>query len=333
MNTLQTKAKAAIATILIAVAGLSAPLPVRADDSSLAEQIVDALAKRYGDHAGYRANHAKGVLTEGTFKPSAEGVLLTTSPIYAGATLPVTVRFSDASGLPAVKDAAAVANPHGISIKFRLPDGSESDIVANAYRYFVVATPEDFRDLQLAAAASPPGAPRPTKLEEFMQAHPSVARANAALATPDSFADEEYNGVDAFIFTNKAGRKQAFRYIIAPERIVHLSKEDAARVSHDFLMEELPLRLKAGPVTFHIKAQLASPGDSTKDPTQAWPQDRKVVDLGVLAIDRFVADSTEQQKQLLFLPGNLTAGIEPSDDPLIAARDNAYPISYARRNQ
>jgi catalase len=333
MNALQIEMKAAIATILIAAAGLSAPMPVRGEDSSLPEQIVDALTTRYGVHPGYRANHAKGVLTEGTFKPSAAGPSLTTSPIYTGATLPVTVRFSDASGLPAVKDAAAVANPHGISIKFRLPDGSESDIVANAYKYFVVATPEDFRDLQLAAAASPPGAPHPTKLEEFLQAHPSVARANAALATPDSFADEQYYGVDAFIFTDTAGRKQAFRYIIAPERTVHLSKEDAARMSPDFLMEELPLRLKAGPVTFHIKAQLAGPGDSTKDPTQAWPDDRKVVDLGVLTIDRFVADSAEQQKQLLFLPGNLTAGIEPSDDPLIAARDNAYPISYARRNQ
>jgi catalase len=143
----------------------------------------------------------------------------------------------------------------------------------------------------------------------------------------------QYYGVDAFVFTSKAGRKQAFRYIIAPERIVHLSKEDAARTSPDFLMEELPLRLKAGPVSFHIKAQLAGAGDSTKDPTQARPDDRKLVDLGVLTIDRFVADSAEQQKQLLFLPGNLTAGIEPSDDPLIAARDGAYPISYARRNQ
>ena len=92
-----------------------------------------------------------------------------------------------------------------------------SDIVANAYKYFVVATPEDFRDLQLAAAASPPGAPHPTKLEEFMQAHPSVARANAALATPDSFADEQYYGVDAFIFTNKLGQKH-----LLPSRIWRL---------------------------------------------------------------------------------------------------------------
>ena len=51
-------------------------------------------------------------------------------------------------------------------------------------------------------------------------------------------------------------------------------------------MEELPERLKRGPVTFHLRAQLAATGNSTKDPTVAWPDDRKVVELGVLTIDK-----------------------------------------------
>ncbi len=56
-------------------------------------------------------------------------------------------------------------------------------------------------------------------------------------------------------------------------------------------MDELPKRLAQGPVTFHLKAQLAAPGDQTKDATQAWPDDRPVVDLGVLTINKTVADS------------------------------------------
>jgi catalase len=86
-------------------------------------------------------------------------------------------------------------------------------------------------------------------------------------------------------------------------------------------------------VTFHLKAQLAALGDGTKDPTQPWPDDRKVVDLGVLTIDKAVADSAEAEKTLLFLPGQLTDGIEASDDPLIDVRDCAYAESFARRSQ
>jgi catalase len=84
-------------------------------------------------------------------------------------------------------------------------------------------------------------------------------------------------------------------------------------------------------VTFHLKAQLASPGDSTKDASTPWRSD-EVVELGVLTIDKSVPDSLEAQKKLLFLPGQLTDGIEPSDDPLIGLRDGAYAVSFSRRN-
>jgi catalase len=97
-------------------------------------------------------------------------------------------------------------------------------------------------------------------------------------------------------------------------------------------MQELPERLKRGPVTFHLKAQLAETGDSTKDPTVAWPDDRKVLELGVLTIDNALPDSAEAQKKLLFLPGQLTDGIEESDDPLIDVRNGAYALSFSRRN-
>lgn len=310
----------------------STPIRDANDNPKLDAEIVDALNTRYGVHPGFRSNHAKGIVVEGRFTPTPEAAALTRSPVFAGTKLPVTVRFSDASGLPDLHDAATVANPHGMAIKFRLPNGVESDIVANSLKFFTVATPEDFRDLQLAAATSPPGAPKSPQLEAFLESHPSVERANATLGTPNSYADEEYNGIDALIFVNAAGEKQAFRYIIAPERIVHLSKDDAATRSPNYLTDELPQRLAKNPVTFHIKAQLAAPGDQTKDPTQAWPDDRKVVDLGTLTITNAVVDSDALQKILLFTPGRLTDGIELSDDPLLAARDGSYAESFKRRN-
>lgn len=330
-----TRVVSAVAAVLAAalpgVVVVAASGAARAADD-VPTQIVDALNKRYGAHPGFRANHAKGVVVEGHFKPSPEAATLTTSPIYAGATLPVTVRFSDAGGLPKVPDASDDANPHGMAMKFHPPDGGDSDIVVNALKFFVVATPEDFRDLNLAAAASPPGSPKPTKIETFLKAHPSVAKAVGTLGVPDSLADEQYYGINAFVFTNKDGQKQAFRYTITPEHVVHLSAADAAKKAPDFLMDELPARLKVHPVSFHIKAQLAAPGDPLNDATKPWPDDRKVVDMGVLTIDKAVADSAEAQKQLLFLPGNLTKGIDASDDPLIAARDAAYAVSFGRRS-
>jgi catalase len=306
---------------------------VRAEDQPIEQQLVDAMNKVFGVHPGFRANHAKGIVVEGGFRASPEAAGLSRAVLFNSTTIPATVRFSDSTGIPNVSDGGDAANPHGMAIKFHLPDGSETDMVINSLKFFPVATGEDFRDLLLALAASPPDASKPTKFEQFATSHPSVPAAFATVSTPDSFANEEYYGVNAFVFVNKSGERQAVRYQMVPERVVHLVASDAAKQPPNFLMDELPERLKRGPVTFHLRAQLAAAGDSTKDPTIAWPNDRKVVELGILTIDKAVPNSAEMEKKLLFLPGELTDGIEESDDPLIDVRNGAYALSFSRRNQ
>ena len=321
-------------TLMAGLVALTVASPgfARADDQPIETQVVDAMNKAFGTHPGFRANHAKGLVVEGSFKASSQAPMLSRTALFNGSTIPVTVRFSDATGMPNVQDGSKAANPHGMAIKFHLPDGSDTDMVLNSLKFFPVSNAADFRDLLLAVAASPPDAAKPTKLEQFVASHPTVPAAFASAMTPDSFANEEYYGIDAFMFVNKGGERQAVRYQMLPERVVHLEEADAAKRAPDFLMDELPERLKRGSVTFHLKAQLAAAGDFTKDPTQPWPEDRKVVELGTLTVDHAVADSAEAQKTLLFLPGQLTDGIEPSDDPLIDARNGAYVVSFSRRN-
>jgi catalase len=316
----------------LAAFGLAAPGLARAEDQPIETAVVDALNKAFGVHPGFRANHAKGVVVEGSFTASPEAAALSKAILFDGSKIPVTVRFSDSTGIPDLPDGAGAANPHGMAIKFHLPDGSDTDMVINSLKFFPVSTGEEFRDLLLAVAASPPDAAKPTKFDEFVAAHPTVPAAFATAATPGSFADEAYYGIDAFVFVNKAGERQAVRYQMVPEKVVHLDAAEAAKRPPNFLVEELPERLMRGPVTFRLKAQLAAPGDSTKDPAQPWPDDRKVVDLGTLTIDKAVADSDEAEKTLLFLPGQLTDGIEASDDPLISVRDGAYAESFSRRS-
>jgi catalase len=318
----------AVAAMWLAGAGLA-----HAQTPPVEQQIVDALNKAYGVHPGFRANHAKGIVVEGHFKATPEAAKLSKAAIFSGSVIPVTVRFSDSTGLPNIPDGSNNASPHGIAIKYHLADGGETDMVLNSLKFFPVATGADFRDLLLANVASPPTAPQPTKLALFLKSHPAVPAAFATVATPDSFADENYFGIDAFVFVDKDGKKQAVRYIIKPVKLVHISEDAAKKEPPNFLMDELPKRLAQGPVTFHLEAQLAAAGDQTKDPTVPWPADRKVVDLGVLTIDKAVADSMDAQKKLLFLPGQLIDGIEKSDDPLIDVRDGAYAISFSRRSQ
>jgi catalase len=302
-----------------------------AADTPVTTQVVDALNKVYGTHPGFRANHAKGVVVEGRFKASPGAAQLSRASLFGGRSIPVTVRFSDSGGVPNVADGSPDANPHGMALKFHLPDGTDTDMVIVSMKFFPVGTGEDFRDLLLAISESPPNAPKPTKFDQFVASHPSVPKAFGTVSTPDSFADEEYFGIDAFVFVSKDGRKQAVRYMMVPEKMVHLTPAEAAKKTPDFLVDDLPRRIAQKPVVFHLKAQLAAPGDQTKDPSQPWPDTRKVVELGVLTLDKPVADSLAAQKKLLFMPTQLTDGIELSDDSFPVVRAGAYSVSFARR--
>jgi catalase len=305
-----------------------------ADDAPVPTQIVDLANKLAGGpHPGYRAFHAKGVVVEGSFKATPEAARLSRAALFKGGSIPVTVRFSDGNGLPNAADGAQNANPHGMAIEYHLPGGGDTDMVTNSLKFFPVGTGEDFRDLLQAIIASPPEAPKPTRLEQFFASHPNAPKAFGSAATPDSYADEEYHGINAFIFVNSSGQRQAVRYLLVPEKLVHLTPEQAAKQPPDFLADDLAARIARKPVVFHLQAQLAGPGDQTRDGSQPWPDDRKVVDLGTLTLDKTVADSLAAQKKLLFLPGKLTDGIELSDDPLVTARDNAYAVSFSRRSR
>jgi catalase len=305
---------------------------VAADNPSVPTQIVDLANKVDGVHPGFRAFHAKGIVVEGRFKASAEAARLSRATLFNGSSIPVIARFSDGSGMPTVPDGSP-AMPRGIAIRYHLPGGHDTDMVTNSFKFFPVGTGEEFRDLLQAIVASPPSAPKPTKLEQFFASHPNAPKAIGSLPIPDSFADEEYHGIDAFIFVNKSGQRQAVRYVIAPQQVVHITAEEAAKLPPNYLFDDLAKRIAQKPLVFHLKAQLAEPGDQTKDASQPWPDERKQVDLGVLTLSKVVPNSAEAEKKLLFLPTNLTPGIELSDDPLPSVRAAAYGVSFGRRSQ
>jgi catalase len=307
---------------------------VYAEEAPVEEQIADAFQAVFGKHPGQRLNHTKGIVVEGTFTAAPEAATLSRAVHFQGGTIPVTVRFSDSTGIPNIPDGDPNANPHGMAVKFHLPDGSDTDMVINSLHFFPVATPAEFRDLLLAIAATKPDSPKPTKLDEFVASHPTVPRAVATAATPSSYATDEYFGVNAFQFVDKTGNRQFIRYRMEPvSGVSHLDKDEAAKRPPDFLSDEIKDRLRKGPVQFRLMAQIAAPEDPTTNATMPWPDSRRRVELGLLTLTAAAPDNEAAAKQLLFLPGQLPDGIEMSEDPLLAIRDGVYAISFSRRNE
>jgi catalase len=295
------------------------------------EEVIDGVNERYGRHPGYRTLHAKGIFCKGNFTATPEAAQLTRAAHMQGEQVEVTVRLSNGSGDPKSRD--YVPDVRGMATQFHLPDGSRTDLSAQTAPNFPVKSPEGFVE---AVQANVTGLARAWKIPLFLARHPSAIpgiKANLeSLAPRPSFANYTYWAIHAFKWVNSEGGEQYVRYTWLPEAGEEkISPSEGKERGPDYLQDEMRSRLSAGSARFILQLQLAAPGDKTDDPTTNWPDDRRRVTAGTLALTE-VIESPERDGHIdVFDPMRLTDGIEPSDDPILRFRPRAYDVSARRR--
>ena len=307
------------------------PLPDDEKVIALANELVQQLDSMFGLHPGFRPAHAKGVLLTGEFTPAPGIAALSRAPHFARSSTPITVRFSDSTGIPMIPDNDPNASPHGFAVRFHLAERVHTDIIGHSTDGFPVRTGREF--LEMLRAASDPSKDSPTPIERVWGAQPTALKfVQTPKPAPSSFAREEYFGVTAMKFTNQNGVSRFGRYRVTPEAGVdHLENEATAKRGPNYLFEEIAERVGKGPVRFKLLLQLASESDTVDDATVHWPESREVLELGTIALTNTVAGDAEEQRHIIFDPIPRVDGIEASADPLLELRAAVYLISGRRR--
>jgi catalase len=295
------------------------------------KQAIAAINSYFGSHPGFRALHAKGTLLKGTFTAGSEAASLTKAAHMQGDAVAVTARLSNGSGNPDHPDYAP--DPRGLAVKFYLPDGSRTDIVAVTTPRFISRTPEGFVEL-LAAQGS--GIAAAWKLPLVFARHPEMVRNAPALAPslrpPPSYAAATYHGQHAFKWIDSGGGERFVRYTWLPEATEpRISMREARARGRDFLREDLARRLDIGPIRFTLELQLAAPGDPLEDASAAWTNARQRVRVGSLELIDHETGRETGGDVLVFDPTRVTDGIECSNDPVLQFRPKAYSESVALR--
>jgi catalase len=305
--------------------------------TTLWEEIVDALeASSGGPHSGFRAAHAKGTVCTGTFTPTPEAAKLSRAAHLQGEPVKTTIRFSNASGNPKAHDSNPLAG-RGMAVKFHLPDGEATDVVATPLVVFLVRTPDDFLNLMRARIPDPEtGQPDPEKIGAFLADHPetgaALQKALPKIAPTTSFATSDYRALHAFALVDADGEPHWGRYSWEPEDgIQYLPEDERDGAPRDYLQEEIRERLADGIARFTLEFTLANEDDPRDDPTAEWEGEHEVVELGELEVIEVVENPETPEEPLVMDPMRLTDGIEPSADPILAARPKAYSVSIERR--
>jgi catalase len=309
----------------------STQLEEGAMSSALATDLLGVLDELAGGvHPGFRPAHAKGLMCAGTFSPAPDAGDLTRAPHATRPSTPVTVRYSDATGLPTIPDNdPAHSGPRGIAVRFHLADHVHTDIVAHSTNGFPVRIGEEFLEFLRAAA----GAGNPEALGAFLATHPNARRfVEAPKPIPTSFAREAFFAVTAFKFTNAQGVSRHGRFRIRPgDGTDYLTDEQAAARSPDFLFDEIGPRLAAGPIRLGVFVQLAAEGDDVTDSSVPWPEGRTELPFGTVTLTERVDGSAPERRKVIFDPVPRVDGIDTSGDPLTEVRSEIYLLSGRRR--
>jgi catalase len=277
---------------------------------------------------GHRRNHAKGICFTGVFEANGAGSELSKAAVFVRGEYPVLGRFNLATPNPNAPD--ATVRVRGLGMQISTPDGQEWRSAMIDPPVFTVSTPQAFYELLLASGSKDPNA-----MKAFVAAHPEFAKfADWAKNAPwtGSYAEERFNSLNSFVFADGSGADHVVRWSLLPAaQPVAVTPDELAKRGPDFLEQEIAQRVASAPQRWTMLVTVANPGDPTADPTEAWPGNRRSIEVGTLIAQHVQAERDGPCRDINFDPTVLPSGMRTSDDPFPAARSSAYAKSYDLR--
>jgi catalase len=291
-------------------------------------KLVDAFAPPRGPALGHRRNHAKGICFTGVFESNGNGAALSRAQVFSAAQYPVLGRFN--LGTPDPNEPDAKARVRGMGLQISTPDGEVWRSAMIDLPFFPVATPQAFYQMLQMSGSKDPDAEK-----NFAAAHPEFAVFGAwAKSAPwtASYAEEPYHSLNSFLFVDNAGAEHAVRWSLLPSaRVVPISEDDLVKLGPNHLEQEIGDRVAKAPQRWTMVVTIANPGDQTADPSKAWPEGRRTIEVGTLVVQQIEAERDGPCRDINFDPTILPNGITVSDDPFPAARSAVYAKSYDLR--
>jgi catalase len=327
-------------------------------DESLGQRLVDEMISNLPKHdPAQRPVHTIGVGVDGYFIASDVARKYCIAEHFSGERICAKVRFSNASGGPEQHD--GWSDVRGMATRFIPPSGAATDLIATTLREFFARNVEDFLEflkfdkheayerespwrkildmLQLKIPRRDPypgektnasaGILRYANRHRFAQL--AVFEAGM-IGAPVSYARAAYHAIHTFIVEGADGVRRPVRFSWQPAAGVRNTNPDAPR-HDDYLRQELADRLRRWPARFMLMMTIGEAGDAIDDPTRPWPARRIRVAMGTLTLTGVPDDQANAGERISFNPWLLVRGIEPSGDPILHVRRDAYEVSRKMR--
>ena len=247
-----------------------------------------------------------------------------------------------------------------MAVRFHLPDGTGSDLIATTLGEFFVRNVADFFEFSEVAKLEPyrrrhwllkiadflrlkmpPRNPYPNETENVDAGALRYADRHrfsqlgifqvGPIGAPESYVRASYHAVHTFWVTAPDGVRRPVRFSwqpVAGVRNIGAERRIARQIS---VQGTRRTGLKGWPARFMLMMTIGEAGDALDDPTKPWPSTRIRIAMGTLTLTEVPEDQEAAGERISFNPCRLAPGIEVSNDPILEARRCAYEVSREMR--
>ena len=175
--------------------------------------------------------------------------------------------------------------------------------------FFPVATPQAFYELLRASGSKDPDA-----MKNFAAAHPEFAAFGAwAKSAPwtASYAEERLQQPQQLPLRRQCRRGACGALVAAAGGATGRRSRPTISPSSapTYLEQDIAERVAKAPQRWTMVVTVANPGDPTADPSKAWPEGRRTVEVGTLVVQQIEAERDGPCRDINFDPTVLPTGI------------------------
>jgi len=286
--------------------------------------VVDSFENIFGVTEGKRRNHTKGFCFSATLTPHDQSITqFSNSPIFTE-DLNVTGRFSHGGGNNHAPDDKA-GGKYGMGLSITTSSDELHLMALNTLDFFPVATPEAFAELMYAKSQGADA------VKKFKAGNKELQHFKAHMAkkevTLTPYEGKTYNSVNSFYLVNGAGEKTAIRWSFVPNQ----NQSIVVEPKPEFFFENMQQNLNGDGIVWDMVVTIANADDNVDNPAVLWEGEHKKIIAAKLKISSISTDELGSCDNINFDPLVLSTGFEPSADPMLQARRNAYAISFGKR--
>ena len=309
--------------------------------------LIEKMAHFNRERVPERVVHAKGYGAYGTFSVTKDISNLTCAKIFSqvGKKTEMFARFSTVGGESGSADTAR--DPRGFSMKFYTEDGNW-DLVGNNTPIFFIRDPLKFSDFIRTQKRDPGTHLKPHfRRWDYWSLSPEALHQVMFLysdrGTPKSARFMNGYGSHTFSFWNERGERSWVKFHLKTEQgIQNFSDADAAKMTGDdpdYSAQDVIEAVKRGEFPkWKMFVQVMPEKDADTyhvhpfDLTKVWPHaDYPLQEVGVMELNRNVANYFAEVEQAAFEPSNVVPGIGFSPDKVLQNRILSYADAHRYR--